>query len=228
MQTFFRTQEKELKRLFDYEAATVRKHKEREERMAAEGKGYCMSIGKGEIYGVTYSQMKELYRIMGSFIEREKAPFQCKTKAYGEYNVSISKHVGLYADRDEFYVSYSLDNIDADFDWMPAGQLQRIADGISAFLRVYGENGERKVCWDMADHPETSQSGIAFSIREDSRLPTFRAVPWISKRICQEEGGETEIEYCIDVNETHSEKLTFGEFVAVYRKLGEFLNNQPL
>ncbi len=228
MQTFFRTQEKELKRLFDYEAATVRKHKEREERMAAEGTGYCMSIGKGEIYGVTYSQMKELYRIMGSFIEREKAPFQCKTKAYGEYNVSISKHVGLYADRDEFYVSYSLDNIDADFDWMSAGQLQRIADGISAFLRVYGENGERKVCWDMADHPETSQSGIAFSIREDSRLPTFRAVPWISKRICQEEGGETEIEYYIDVNEIHSEELTFGEFVAVYRKLGEFLNNQPL
>ena len=61
---------------------------------------------------------------------------------------------------------------------------------ISVFLRVYGENGERKVCWDMADHPETSQSGIAFSIREDSRLPTFRAVPWISKRICQEEGAE--------------------------------------
>ena len=46
MQTFFRTQEKELKQLFDYEAATVRKHKEREERMAAEGTGYCMSIGR--------------------------------------------------------------------------------------------------------------------------------------------------------------------------------------
>lgn len=195
--------------------------------MAAEGKGYCMSIGKGEIYGVTYSQMKELYRIMGSFIERERSPFQCRINEYGEYDVSISKHVGLYADRDEVYVSYSLDNIDADFDWMSAGQLQRIADGISVFLRVYGENGERKVCWDVADYPETSQSGIAFSIREDSRLPTFRAVPWISKRICQEESGETETEYSIDVNEIHSPEMSFGDFVAVYRKLGEFLNRPP-
>ena len=226
MQTFFRTQEKELKRLFEYERQTARKHKEREERLEAEGMGYCLTIGEGEIYGVTYTQMEKLYRVMGRFIEREKAPFQCKTKAYGEYNVSISKHVGLYADRDEFFVSYSLDNIDADFDWMSAGQLQRIADAISAFLRVYGENGGQEVRWDMADHPETSPSGIAFSIREDSRQPAFRSVPWISKRICQEEGGETEIEYYIDVNEIHSQELTFGEFVAVYRKLGEFLNNR--
>ena len=226
MQTFFRTQEKELKQLFDYEAATVRKHKEREERMAAEGTGYCMSIGKGEIYGVTYSQMKELYRIMRSFIEREKAPFQCKIKASEGYNVCVSKHVSLYADRDEFNVNYSLDNIDADFDWMPAGQLEKMVNVVSAFLKVYGENGEKKVHWDIADYPAGSQSDIVFAIKEDNRLPTFRTVPWISKRISQEEGGETEIEYYIDVNEIHSQELTFGEFVAVYRKLGEFLNNR--
>ena len=106
--------------------------------------------------------------------------------------------------------------------------MQQIADAASAFLRIFGENGERQVRWDAADYPACSQPGIAFSIREDSRLPTFRTVPWISKRISQEEGKETEIEYYIDVNETHSQELTFGEFVAVYRKLGEFLNNQSL
>ena len=187
----------------------------------------ALPICKGEIYGILYPQIEELHRVMGRFIEREKAPFRCQIKEYEEHGVSISKHVGLYADRDEFFVSYSLDNIDADFDWMSAGQLQRIADAISAFLRVYGENGGQEVRWDMADHPETSQSGIAFSIREDSRLPTFRSVPWISKRICQEEGRETETEYSIDVNEIHSPEMSFGEFVAVYRKLGEFLNRPP-
>nr|WP_306448517.1 hypothetical protein [Odoribacter splanchnicus] len=226
MQAFFRTQEKELKRLFNYEQETERKHKEREERLAAEGTGYCLTIGKGEIYGVTYSQMEELYRVMGRFIEREKAPFQCKLKDYGEYNVSISKHVSLYADGDEFDVNYSLDNIDADFDWMPAGQLQRMANAASAFLKIFGENGERQVRWDIADYPESSQPDIAFTIKEDSRLPTFRSVPWINKYICQEENQKTEIEYCIGVNEIQSPELSFGEFMAVYRKLGEFLNNR--
>ncbi len=227
MQTFFRTQEKELKRLSDYEQETERKHKEEEGQAESEGKRYCLTIGKGEIYGILYPQIEELHRVMGRFIEREKAPFRCQIKEYEEHGVSISKHVGLYADRDEFFVSYSLDNIDADFDWMSAGQLQRIADAISAFLRVYGENGGQEVRWDMADHPETSPSGIAFSIREDSRQPAFRSVPWISKRICQEESGETEAEYSIDVNEIHSPEMSFGDFVAVYRKLGEFLNRPP-
>ncbi len=227
MQTFFHTQEKELRRLFDYERQTARKRKEHGERLESGGTGYCLTIGKGEIYGVTYPQIEDLYRVMGRFIEREKAPFQCKIKASEGYNVCVSKHVSLYADRDEFNVNYSLDNIDADFDWMPAGQLQQIADAASAFLRVFGENGERQVRWDAADYPIGSQPGIAFSIREDSRLPTFRTVPWISKRISQEGGKETEIEYYIDVNETHSQELTFGEFVAVYRKLGEFLNRSP-
>lgn len=226
MQAFFRIQEKELKRLFEYERSTERKHRERKERLKAEGSGYCMTIGKGEIYGMTYPQIEELYRVMGRFIEREKSPFQCPMKKYEEYDVRISKHIGLYADKDEFYVNYSLDNVDADIDWMPLGQLQRITDAIVAFLKVYGENGEREVRWDIADYPESIQSDIAFSITEDTRLPSFRSVPWISKCICQEKDKETAIEYYIDVNETHSPKLSFGEFVAVYRKLEDFLCNQ--
>lgn len=227
MQTFFRTQEKELKRLFDYEAATDRKHKEQEERLKAEGTGYCLTIGESEIYGMTYPQIEELYQVMGRFIERERAPFQCRINECEEYDVSISKHIGLYADRDEFFVNYDLDNIDADFEWLSAGQLQRIADAASAFLKVYGEKGERKIHWDMADYPAASQPDIAFAIKEDSRLPAVRAVPWINKRICREEGKETEIAYYIDVNEIHSPEMSFGEFVAVYRKLGEFLNKLP-
>ncbi len=226
IQAFFSIQERELRRLFDYERQTERKHKEREERLEAEGTGYCLIIGEGEIYGVTYSQIEKLYQVMGRFIEREKAPFQCKIKGYKEYDVSISKDIDLYADRDEFHVSYSLGDFDADFDSMPAGQMQRVADIISGFLKVYGENGERKVYWNIADYPEALQPDISFSIKEDHRLPTFRTVPWISKRIRQEEGGETEMEYCIDVNEIHSQELSFGEFVTVYRKLGEFLNNR--
>ena len=226
MQAFFRVQEKELKSLFDYEQQTERRHREREERLKAEGTSYCLTIGEGEIYGVTYSQIADLHRVMGRFIEREKAPFQCKVKDHGKYVVSISKYVGLHADRDEFCVNYSLDNIDSDFDWMPVGQLQRVADAISSFLTVYGEEGEREVRWDMADYSETSQPDFLFSIDKDGRMPTFRSVPWVSKRICQEEGKATEMEYYIDVNELRSPELSFGEFVAVYRKLGEFLDKR--
>ena len=177
MQEFFSIQEKELRRLFNYRRQIERSHKEREERLKAEGTSYCLTIGEREIYGMTLPQIEDLYRIMGQFLEREKAPFQCKTKDCEEYNVSISKYVGLYADRDEFCVNYSLDNIDADFDWMPAGQLQRIADAVSAFLKEYGENGEKKVRWDMADVPESLHADLPFSIDEDSRMPTFRSVP---------------------------------------------------
>ena len=56
---------------------------------------YGMTIGEREIYEVLYSQIEELYKAMGQFIEREKAPFQCKIKGYGEYDVSMSKDVGL-------------------------------------------------------------------------------------------------------------------------------------
>ncbi len=228
MQTFFRTQEKELKRLFDYEQERERKHKERMERLSEEGVAYCLTIGEGAIYGLLYPQIKELYETMGRFIEREKSPFQCKIKDYDGYGINISKNIDLYGDENHFHVNYSLGDLHADSEGIPAGQMQRIACIISDFLKVFGENGDKKVRWDIADYPQESQPDIAFEIKEDGRLPAIRTIPWISKRISQEEGGGTEIEYCIDVNETHSEELTFGEFVAVYRKLGEFLNNQPL
>lgn len=223
MQEFFSVQEKELKRLFEYEKETERKHREWVERLSAEGVAYSMTIGEGEIYGILYPQIEELYKVMGRFIEREKTPFQCKIKSYGEYGVSISKDIGLYADRDEFHINYSLGTFDSDFDGMPAGQMQRFADIISDFLKVFGENGDRKVRWDIADYPKESQPNIVFEIKEDGRIPHFRTVPWISKRINKEENEETEIEYFIDVNEIHSPELSFGEFVAVYRKLGDFL-----
>lgn len=227
MQAFFSVQEKELRRLFEYERDMKKKHKEYMERLSAEGVTYAMTIGKGEIYGVLYPQIEELYKVMGRFIEREKAPFECKVKGYREYGVSISKDIDLHADRDEFHINYSLGTFDSDCDSMPAGQMQKVADITSGFLKVFGENGDRKVRWDIADYPKESQPDIKFEIKEDSRLPCFRTVPWISKRIHQEEDKETEIEYFIDVNEIHSPELSFSEFVAVYRKLGDFLQSQP-
>ena len=84
MQEFFSVQEKELRRLFDYEQERERKHAEWIERLSAEGVAYCMTIGKREIYGMLYPQIEELYKVMGRFIEREKAPFQCTIKNYDE------------------------------------------------------------------------------------------------------------------------------------------------
>lgn len=228
MQEFFSVQEKELRRLFDYEEERERKHREWVERLSAEGIAYCMTIGEGEICGMLYPQIEELYKVMGRFIEREKAPFQCKIKDYDEYCINISKDIDLHADENNFHVNYSLGDLQADSEGIPAGQMQRIADIISDFLKIFGENGDKKVRWDIADYPKESQPDITFEIKEDNRLPTFRTVPWISKRINkEEEDEETEIEYFIDVNEIHSPELSFSEFVAVYRKLGDFLNNQP-
>ena len=227
MQKFFNAQEKELKRLFGYEKENERKHKEWDERLRAEGIAYCMTIGEGEIYGVLPTQIKELYKTMGQFIEREKAPFQCTIKGCDEYCISISKDIDLRADESHFHVNYSLGDLHADSEDIPAGQMQRIADIVSGFLKVFGENGDKKVRWDIADYPKETQPDIAFGIKEDNRIPTFRTVPWISKRINKEENEETEIEYCIDINEIHSPELSFSEFVAVYRKLGDFLGSQP-
>ena len=227
MQEFLSVQEKELKRLFEYEKETERRHRESTEQLSAEGVAYCMTIGEEEIYGVLYPQIEELYKVMGRFIKREKAPFECKIKGYNEYCVSISKDIDLYADRDEFHINYSLGTFDSDFDCMPAGQMKRVADTISGFLKIFGENGDKKVRWDIADYPKETQPDIAFGIKEDNRIPTFRTVPWINKRINKEENEETEIEYFIDINEIHSPELSFSEFVAVYRKLGDFLNIQP-
>lgn len=228
MQVFFCVQEKELRRLFDYEQKQERKHREWTERLSAKGVAYCITVGEGEIYGVLYPQIEELYKVMGLFIEREKAPFQCNVKSYDEYEIGISKNVNLCADRDDyFFTDYCLSTFEGQLQCMPAGQLKRIADTIQEFLRVFGENGEKKVHWDIADYPEESQPNIAFEIKEDSRIPNFRTVPWISKSIHKDEDEEMEIEYFIDVNEIHSPELSFGEFVAVYRKLGEFLSSQP-
>lgn len=228
MQRYYRHQEKELRFLLDEKKAIERRRKESAERLSAEGMAYSLTVGKGEIYGITYPQLKELYRIMGLFIEREKSPFQCNVKSYDEYEIGISKYISLYADRDDyFFTDYSLSTFEGQLQCMPAGQLKRIADTIQEFLRVFGENGEKKVHWDMADYPAESQPDIAFEIREDGRLPRFRTVPWISKCIHKNEGEETEISYFIDVNEIHSPELSFGEFVAVYRKLGNYLSSQP-
>lgn len=228
MQEFFSVQEKELRRLFDYEQERERKHKEWMERLSAEGVAYCMTIGGGEIYGMLYPQIEELYKVMGRFIEREKAPFQCTIKNYDEYCISISKDIDLRADENYFHVNYSLGDLHADSEGIPAGQMQRIADIVSGFLKVFGENGDKKVRWDIADYPKESGPDIPFEIKEDNRLPTFRTAPWISKRINKEEGDEeTEITYFVDVNEIHSPELSFSEFVAVYRKLGDFLGSQP-
>lgn len=225
MQEFFSVQEKELRRLFDYEKEREQKHKEWAERLSAEGVAYCMTIGEGEIYGMLYPQIEELYKVMGLFIEREKAPFLSKIKSYDEYCISISKDIDLHADDNYFHVNYSLSTFESDLMCMPAGQMQRIADTISDFLKIFGENGDKKVRWDIADYPQKSQPDIIFEVKEDKRIPDFRTVPWISKRINKEENEETEIEYFIDVNEIHSPELSFGEFVTIYRKLGDFLKN---
>ena len=227
MQEFFCVQEKELRRLFDYEKETERKHKEWMERLSAEGVAYCMTLGEEEIFGMLSPQIEELYKTMGRFIEREKAPFQCKIKDYDEYCISSSKDIDLYGDENHFHVIYCLGDLHADSEGFAAGLMQRLACIISDFLKVFGENGDRKVRWDITDYPVESQPDIAFEIKEDSRLPTFRTVPWVNKSICRDEGEETEITYFVDINETHSPELSFGEFVAVYRKLGDFLQNQP-
>lgn len=227
MQEFFSIQEKELKRLFEYEKEIEKKHKEWTERLRAEGVTYSMTVGEGEIYGILYPQIEELYKVMGRFIEREKAPFDCKIKGYDEYCISISKDINLYADRNEFHVDYSLGTFESSMYCMPATQMQRVANTISGFLKVFGENGDKKVRWDIADYPKETQPDVIFEIKEDSRLPAYRTVPWISKRIHKEEDEETEIDYFIDVNEIHSSELSFSEFVTVYRKLGDFLNRQP-
>lgn len=223
MQEFFSIQEKELRQLFEYEKETERKHEERLARMLEDGTTYNLTLGKGEIYGVTYPQIEELYRVMERFIEREKTPFECKIEGYDEYCVSISKDINLCANKDEFHVSYSLDTYESDLECMPAAQMQRVADTITGFLKVFGENGDKKVCWDIADYPDGKLPDIAFEIKEDNRQPTFRTVPWINKRINKKEEEETEIAYFIDVNEIHSPELSFGEFVSIYRQLGDFL-----
>ena len=223
MQRYYRNQEKELKQLLDKQKETEQRRKERIDGINEGEVAYCMTIGKGEIYGMTYPQIEELYKLMGRFIEREKAPFECKIERCDEYNVNISKSVDICAGEEYFSVDYSLSALESDLSCMSAEQMKKVENTISGFLKVFGENGDRKVYWDIADYPEEKLPEVVFEIKEDGRLPGFRSAPWISKCINKKEDKEVKISYWMDVNETHSPDLSFGEFVTVYRRLGDFL-----
>lgn len=161
---------------------------------------------------------------MGLFIEREKAPFDYKVKGYDENDIAISKNISLYANKDDhFFVDYDLRTFDSSLYNMSAGQMKKVADTILEFLRVYGENGEKKVGGNGTDVLPQEQADIAFGIKEDERLPLARTAPWINKRINKEGNEEAELAYFIDVNEIHSPELSFHEFVTIYHKLGDFL-----
>lgn len=181
---------------------------------------YCITIGSREIYGVTHQQLQELHQTVERFVEREKAPFECKMEDYGEHPISISKSVDLCAGDDHFSIDYSLSASDLELCCLSAAQMQRIADTISGFLKEYGENGDRNVRWDIAAHPEER---ITFKVEANSKPPVCVAAPWVSKCINRKENGETGISYFIDINETHSPNLSLGEFITVYRKLDHFL-----
>lgn len=223
MQRYYRNQEKELKQLLNERKETERKRKERLEQMNAGETAYCVTIGESEIYGATHEQLEELYRTIGIFIERERAPFACKIKGNDEYGVSISKSVDLYADDNRFHVDYSLSTSESDLCWLSARQMEKVADTIQAFLKKYGENGDRKVFWNIDACPENGCNKVRFSIKEDDRKPDIKAVPSVTKYINQDDGENPEITYDISMNEMKSESVPFSEFVALFRKLGDFL-----
>lgn len=223
MQRYYCNQEKELEQLLDEKEEAEKRKKERLERINEGEVAYCVTIGKSEIYGVTYNQLEELHQTIGVFIEREKSPFDCKIKGYGEYGVSISKTVDLSVGEDYFHVDYSLNTFESDLCCMSADQMKRVADTIQRFLKEYGENGDKKVVWNAEDYPENTNGEIAFCIKEDGRKPDFKAVPYVSKSIDQKDGGDTEIGYNIAINEMNSESVPFREFVVLYRKLSSFL-----
>lgn len=187
-----------------------------------------MTIGKSEIYGVTYNQLEELHRTIGVFIERGKAPFDCKIKGYEEYGVSISKSIDLCAGENCFHVDYSLSTFESDLCCMSAGQMKKVADIIQMFLKKYGENGDKKVFWDMNDYPENRSREIPFCIKEDNRKPDFKAGPCVFKYINQDDDTGAEISYDIFVNEMRSESVSFKEFIVLYRKLGDFLKKPDM
>lgn len=184
---------------------------------------YCVHVGKEKIYGVTHNQLEELHKTIGVFIEREKAPFACQTESYGEHPITIHKSVALYADKDCFFVDYSLYTHETDVQCMSAGQMKRTAVIMLNFLKRFGENGDKQIRWDVADYPPNVNERVYFKIREDKRLPHFKAVPCVMKHISQENDNEAEICYNIDINEMRSGDLSFREFVVLYRELGDFL-----
>ena len=81
---------------------------------------YRMTIGKTEIYGVSIQQLTDLHETIGTFIQREKAPFKYKTKSSDEYCIDIIKTISLESGEEDFSVEYSLDSFDIDMDCMSA------------------------------------------------------------------------------------------------------------
>ena len=81
MQHFFCRQEKELKQVLEDQ----KQKPVPPDRPKTAETTYCLTVGKSELYGVTYKQIEELYKMISLFIEREKAPFECKTQMYKEH-----------------------------------------------------------------------------------------------------------------------------------------------
>ena len=76
MQQFFHKQEKELMQVLEEQKQETVPH----EVPLTEETTYCLTVGESEFYGVTYKQIEELHKVISLFIEREKAPFECKPR----------------------------------------------------------------------------------------------------------------------------------------------------
>lgn len=132
-----------------------------------------MTIGKTEIYGVSIQQLTDLHETIGTFIQREKAPFKYKTKSSDEYCIDIIKTISLESGEEDFSVEYSLDSFDIDMDCMSAKQMKRAANMMLKFLEKYEEDGNKKITWDTNDYPPETLGGINFEIQKDNRLSLF-------------------------------------------------------
>ena len=67
----FVIRKKELKQVFKKQKQKVVSN----DKPVTEITTYCMTVGKSEIYGMTYGQLEELYKAVGLFIKREKSSF---------------------------------------------------------------------------------------------------------------------------------------------------------
>lgn len=185
---------------------------------------YCLTLGDGEIYGVTYTQLEYLYHVMGLFIEREKAPFAQVPDDNGVDSISIGKGVEMYAAGDgRFAVNYGLTTGGFGLRGLSARQMRRVAESMLEFLRVFGENGERRVRWDAADYVASGLPEVPFVVRKDARLAAFRNAPTVSKFIDRKEKEDTEIVFRIEMNAMDLPEVSFAEFLTVYRHLGVVL-----
>ncbi|WP_106830517.1 hypothetical protein [Parabacteroides pacaensis] len=182
---------------------------------------YCLTLGKEEIYGVTRAQLEYLYRMMRLFIEREKAPFAQVPDDNGVDDIVIGKGVEIYAGNGgRFSVNYGLTTCGFGLHGLSAAQMKRVAESILEFLRVFGENGERRVHWDAADYVALGLPDVPFAISEDARPATFRDAPIVSKFIARKEKEDTEILFRIEINAMGLPDVPFAGFLTIYRKLG--------